>query len=203
MVASDPRNAAAQGFTVAGFVKEDPNNPLHQPVRGISFKDYAAMSVKAGSGISGADICKAMDVSIEDYKEASNTWIQRLQNDSSGQLSTLYGQYFSEAASHPKLQSLKSNISEQGQENLDKIKTDRYFFEELSGARAAATAHGLSGNEWLLKKFGIPESEFQAVMMQWMMGQNQNFNMDEISKYASYQQQQQNEYAAKFATGGI
>jgi hypothetical protein len=188
------------GIASSGFVKEDGgDNPLLEPIHGISLKDYAAMAVKMSQGIDYKEVCKAMGIEPAVWEEINTLWPKRMQEDSSFTVTTLYGQYFMEGADHPKLQNLQANISDEGKANLEKIKTDRYFYEELCGARQAAYEYGLDGAQWILDNYGVTLGDFQSVAMQWMNEQNRNFNSEDITSYHDYQQEKQKEYAAKFA----
>ena len=66
-----------------------------------------------------------------------------------------FGKCFGKVESHPKLGHLQPNVSQEGIENLEKLKTDRYFYEELCGARIAAYQYGLDGAQWIQDNFGI------------------------------------------------
>lgn len=178
------------------------SNPLLEPIHGVSLYDYAAVSAKMSAGLDTNDICKALGIEPAVFEEASAIWITRMQEDNTFEVTQLFGKYFSEADLHPKLRSLKVKISSEGVENLEKLKTDRYFYEELCGARQAAYAYGLDGAQWILDNFGINLGDFQSVAMQWMEIQNkemQQSNYEGVQHYTDYQQKMQNEYAQKFA----
>ena len=200
---NSPAYQANQGANIAGFEKEDLSHPLLQPVSGISFRDYAAMTVKMTAGAIPEEVYKAMDSSEAAYAEASKVWIERLQTDATGTLAPLYGKYYAEADKHPKLQQLTSTLSAEGQANLAKLKTDRYYYYEMEGARDAATAAGLNVNDWVLEKFGIPHAEFQAAFAQWLTFQNQNWDKEELAKLIGHRQEKEKQYAAKIAGGQL
>jgi hypothetical protein len=187
------------GIATSGFVKEDDNNPLLEPIHGISLKDYAAMAIKMSQGIEYTEVCKAMGIEPAIWEELNTLWPKRMQQDASFTVTTLYGQYFMEGGDHPKLNHLQAVMSDKGKETLEKIKTDRYYYEELAGARQAAYEYGLDGAQWILDNYGVSLGDFQAVAMEWMTEQNKNFNSADVSKYYDYQQEKQKEYAAKFA----
>ncbi len=144
------------------------SNPLLEPIHGVSLQDYSAVSAKIASGIAEADILKALGIEKAVFDEASALWIARMQEDSTFEVSILFGQYFGESDQHPKLGNLKAEVSEEGKANLEKMKTDRYFREELNGARQAAYVYGLDGAQWILNNFGISLGDFQTVEMQWI-----------------------------------
>ncbi|MDR2081726.1 MAG: hypothetical protein LBP54_07585, partial [Campylobacteraceae bacterium] len=139
-----------------------------EPIHGISFEDYAQMAIKLTSGASEEQICKAMGIDRAVWDEVNTLWIQRMSEDSTFELVTLYGQYFAQGVTNPKLLNLETNVSQEGKANLERLKTDRYFYEELAGARNAAYAYGLDGAQWILENFGITLGDFQSVAMQYM-----------------------------------
>ncbi|HEX6432291.1 MAG TPA: DUF6620 family protein, partial [Niastella sp.] len=118
------------------------SNPLLEPIHGVSLYDYAAVSAKMATGIDVKDICKKLGIEPAVFEEASALWVTRMQEDSTFAVTILFGQYFGEADKHPKLSGLQAEVSEEGKTNLEKMRTDRYFYEELNGARLAAYAYG-------------------------------------------------------------
>lgn len=178
------------------------SNPLLEPIHGVSLYDYAAITAKMSSGIDQKEICKTLGIEPAVFEEASAIWVTRMQEDSSFQVATLFGQYFGEADQHPKLSALQVSISDLGKANLEKMRTDRYFYEELNGARLAAYQYGLDGAQWILENFGIPLGEFQSAAMQWLPVQNEEMNSgngENLQHFIEYQQKKQAEYAARFA----
>jgi hypothetical protein len=178
------------------------SNPLLEPIHGVSLYDYAAVSAKMATGIDPKEIYKALGIEPAVFEEASALWVTRMQEDSTFEVTILFGQYFSEADKHPKLNGLQAEVSEEGKANLEKLKTDRYFYEELCGARQAAYEYGYDGAQWIQDNFGISLGDFQAVAMKWSEVQAQDMinNTDSIHHFVDYQQKKQAEYAAKFAT---
>jgi len=175
------------------------SNPLLEPIHGVSLQDYAAISAKLAAGVSENDICKALGIEPAIYEEASTLWISRMQQDSTWEVTTLFGQYFGEADNHPKLSALKPDAGDTNVENLEKLKTDRYFYEELCGARTAAYEYGLDGAQWIQDNYGINLGDFQNVAMQYL--QKRNLEDGETQQhYINYMQAKQQEYAAKFAS---
>lgn len=187
------------GVQSSGFVKVEGDNPYLELVHGVSLRDYTAMCIKIGSGVDYKEVCKAMGLEPAVWEELNVIWPQRMGEDTSFTVTTLFGQYYAENPTLPQLENLQAAVSENGQENLEKIKTDRYFYEELCGARQAAYEYGMDGAQWILDKYGINLADFQSVAMQWMTEQNQNWNSNEITAFVDYQQEKQKEYAARFA----
>jgi hypothetical protein len=187
------------GVQTSGFVKVDDNNPFLEPVHGISLRDYTAMCLKISAGVDYNEVCRAMGIESVIWEELNTIWPQRMGEDTSFTVTTLFGQYYAENVTVPQLENVKAEISEEGLANLEKIKTDRYFYEELAGARQAAYEYGIDGAQWILDNYGINLADFQSVAMQWLTEQNQNWNSEDIMEFSNYQQEKQKEYAAKFA----
>jgi hypothetical protein len=188
-----------RGVQTSGFVKTTDDNPFLEPVHGISLKEYTAMCIKMSSGVDYIDVCTAMGIEPVIWQELNTIWPQRMAEDTSFTVSTLFGQYYAENVVIPQLENLQAAVSEDGAANLEKIKTDRYFYEELAGARQAAYEYGMDGAQWILDNYGINLADFQSVAMQWLTEQNQNWNSDDIMEFSNYQQEKQKEYAEKFA----
>lgn len=188
------------GYASSGFTQENSANPLEQPIHGISLKDYAAIAANLGS-IDNDKLYKAFGIDQAIFDELNTLWPKRMQEDTSFTLVTLYGQYFMEIGSHPVILQLKgeSGGGTGTNANLEKLKTDRYFYEELSGARTAAYEYGLDGAKWIEDNFGIGLIDFQSVAMEWMTAQNKNFSSQDIIHYQAYQDTKAAEYKAKFA----
>ncbi|MDR0664238.1 MAG: hypothetical protein LBF86_01765 [Helicobacteraceae bacterium] len=173
-----------------------------EPIHGVSFEDYTQMVIKIAGGTSEENVFKAMGIDKAVWDEINTLWIQRMGEDP--KVIALYGQYFAAGVTNPKLLSLEANISPEGKANLERIKTDRYFYEELCGARNAAYAYGLDGAQWILDNFGIGLGDFQSVAMRYMPKSSEDFM--ETKEFIEYQQEKQKEYEAKFAAergGGI
>jgi hypothetical protein len=193
-------SSAALGYTTFENAKQDDNNPLLQPIHGISLFDYGAASAKMANGISEEAICSALGVELPVWQEAGTLWIKRMQEDSTFSVTNLFGKYFGESDTHPRLNNLAAApLNAAAQANLDKLGTDRYFYEELCGARQAAYAYGHDGAQWILDQFGISLGDFQSVAMKWMMEQNNQMDPQKMLHYSNYQQAKQQEYAERFA----
>ena len=197
----DNRNSLAHhGVAQMGNnMQEDENNPLLAPVHGVNLRDYSAICAKLGSGVDENDIYKAFGIDATIWGEINTVWPARMAEDTTFSIAVLFGQYFGEADQHPKLQGVKSNLSEEGEANLERLKNDVYFYYELSGARQAAYEYGLDGAQWILDNFGIGLGDFQSVAMKYMELQNQNFDSNYVRECLDYQDEKQTEYAEKFA----
>lgn len=173
------------------------SNPLLEPIHGVTLYDYAAIASKMSSGVDQNEILKVLGIEKAVFEEASALWGARMQEDSTYEVVTIFGQYFAEAGDHPKLGNMKAVISEEGSKNLEKMQTDRYFYEELNGARQAAYAYGYDGAQWIQDNFGISLGDFQSVAMQWMPIANEE--LETMRYYLDYREQKEKEYSEKFA----
>lgn len=187
------------GVAVFGFQKTDENNPLLEPIHGISLEDYAAACAKAAS-MQFEDILTALGIEKPVWDEVSTLWNKRMAEDSSFTVINLYTQYMGEADRNPKFSNIaQTEISAEGKTNIEKLKNDYYFYLELNGARQAAYEYGIDGAQWIDDNYGIPLIEFQQVAMEHMKTRNMNFNSEQVLKDDEYQQAKQAEYAKKFA----
>lgn len=178
------------------------NNPLLEPIHGVSLFDYAVVCAKIAAGINQTDILKTLGIETAIYEEASALWVARMQEDSTWVVTMEFGKYFGEVDNHPKLKDLKVVLSKEGSENLEKLKTDRYFYEELCGARIAAYNYGLDGAQWILDKYGINLGDFQLVAVIWSNEHQKDIeseNYENIRHFTDYQLNKQNKYAEMFA----
>jgi hypothetical protein len=191
------KRKAQMGISPTGVVTEDPNDPLLAPVHGLTFRDYNAINVKISQGVEVNAILNAMGIEQAVYDELNVIWPKRMQEDPNFKLATLMGQYFKD--DHPKLMHLKAALSDAGIANLEKLKTDRYFYEELCGARQAAYQYGLDGAQWVVDNYGINLGDFQSVAMKWMTEGQENYSTSDVLHYQNYQEEKQKEYEAKFA----
>ena len=180
-------------------VIDETNNPLLEPIHGISLKDYAAICQKMAPGIDPNLIYAAMGIDEAIWGELNTLWPKRMQEDGSFTVTTLYGKYFMDGVTHPNLEALSPNHSEETKSNLEKLKNDRYFYEELVAARQAAYQYGLDGAQWIVDHYGISLGDFQAIAMEHMTEQQKNWNSDDINHYQNYQDEKLKEYSAKFA----
>ena len=187
------------GVQTSGYVKTTDENPLLAPIHGLSFKDYTAMAIKIAGGAEVDAVCKAMGIDSVVWQELNTLWPQRMAEDTSFTIVTLYGEYFAQNVTHPNLENIVIEQSEEGAENLERMTNDVYFYEELNAARTAAYEYGLDGAQWILDNFGINLADFQSVAMKWMTSRNQQFNSEAIMELHEYNQAKHVEYAARFA----
>lgn len=174
-------------------VQEDAkDNPLLEPIHGISLYDYAAGMVKIGSNVPEADVLSALGIDKPQWDEAGLIWNQRMEQDTEMTVMTLYSQYFSKVDEHPKLgnnSTISDNITTNP--NLDRLKNDEHFFYDLAAERDAAMEVGKDGAQYILDKYGIGIIDFQSQAMVWTRSGN-------YSSMITYQFDKKEEYLKQF-----
>ncbi len=178
------------------------SNPLLAPIHGINLQDYAAICAKIASGIDEQQVLKAMGIDKPIFDEINTLWPARMQEDGTFEVSIKFGQYFGEVDSHPILGNVKAEMSDEANAYLAQFKTDRYFYEELNGARQAAYDYGYDGAQWIQDNFGISLGDFQKIAMQWMEVYRREMlddNGEGTLVYTRHQEQKYKAYADKFA----
>jgi hypothetical protein len=182
------------------------SNPLLAPIHGVSLKDYGAMCALIANGVPQADVLRAMGLETPIFDEVNELWVARMQEDSDFTVTTLFGQYFGEAKSHPMLGNLQAAPNAQSADTLERLRADRWFYGELAAAREAAYESGRDGAQWMLDTHGIALADFQAVAMVHMAALNADEDPEVLMGFVDYQQAQKRRYAAKFSAehgGGI
>lgn len=176
----------------AKVLEDSKDNPLLEPIHGISLYDYAAGVVKIGSNVPEADVLKALGVDKPQWDEASLIWNQRMEQDTEMTVMTLYSQYFTKIDEHPTLGNngnLSANIA--SNPNLERLKTDEHFFYDLAAERDAAMEVGKDGAQYILDKYGIGIIDFQAQAVVWTRSGN-------YSSMITYQMEKKEEYLKQF-----
>lgn len=161
-------------------------NSLLEPIHGITLEDYSAACAKLGSGLSEADVAKALGVEVPVWQEANLLWPERMKQDPTFHIVTLFGQHFGAADQHPKLGNLKPAASAEGTGYIEQIKTDKDFYQELEVARQVAYEYGLDGAQWILEKYGISIGDFQIAASIW----NEQIHKDIQADFERYNQTQ-------------
>lgn len=193
--------AASKGIKTMNTATEDPNDPLLQPVHGISIQDYAAGAAKIGGGCTDAEIAAALGVEAPQWAEAKTTWNNRMRSDSTYNLVNVYSKYFGDAKNHPKLADLtpknkpESTIaSETSVATIEKLGSDKHYFFEIQGALQAAYDNGLDGAQWAIDELGITISQINEAGFKWMS------DFTTVAAMDDYQEQKKKEYSARFAS---
>jgi hypothetical protein len=168
-------------------------NPLLEPIHGITLEDYGAACAKIASGLSENDIAKALGVEMPVWQEASLLWPERMKEDDTFHVAILFGQYFGAADQNPKFSSLKPVLSAEGAVNTEKIKADKDFYRELEVARQVAYDYGVDGAQWIADKYGITLGDFQIAASLWSDQIRQDIGAD----HDAYNQGQE-AYKAKY-----
>ncbi|MGV0979684.1 DUF6620 family protein [Empedobacter falsenii] len=176
----------------AKVLEDSKDNPLLEPIHGISLYDYAAGVVKIGSNVPETDVLKALGVDKPQWDEASLIWNQRMEQDTEMTVMTLYSQYFTKIDEHPTLGN-NGNLSADtaSNPNLERLKTDEHFFYDLAAERDAAIEVGKDGAQYILDKYGIGIIDFQNQAMEWTRSGN-------YSTMITYQMEKKEEYLKQF-----
>lgn len=161
-------------------------NPLLTPIHGITLEDYSAACAKIASGISEEAISKALGVELPVWQEANLLWPERMKQDETYHIMTLFGQHFGAAEQHPKLGSLTAGASTGGGSNTEKIKSDKAFYQELEVARQVAYEYGIDGAQWIADTYGISLGDFQIAAMNW----NDQIQRDLRNNFEEYNETQ-------------
>lgn len=178
-------------------------NPLLAPIHGISLEDYSAACAKMGSGLSEEQVASALGVELPVWQEVNLLWPERMKQDGTFHVVTLFGQYFGQADQHPKFSSLQPNLSAEGADNTTRIKTDQAFYAELEVARQVAYDYGIDGAQWILDNYGIPLGDFQMAATNWNAQIHQDIAADfegYNARQAAYREKYEKLFAA--AQGG-
>lgn len=168
-------------------------NPLLAPIHGITLQDYSAACAKIGSGLSEEEVAKALGVELPVWQEANVLWPERMKQDGTFHIVTLFGQYFGEADQHPKFNNMQVPASPANTGNVEKIKEDMAYYQELEVARQVAYDFGLDGAQWILDNYGITIGDFQIAASKWNVQLHQQIAAD----YAGYNARQA-EWQAKY-----
>ena len=176
----------------AKVLEDSKDNPLLEPIHGISLYDYAAGVVKIGSNVPEADVLKALGVDKPQWDEASLIWNQRMEQDTEMTVMTLYSQYFTKIDEHPTLGNNGNLTADTASNpNLERLKTDEHFFYDLAAERDAAIEVGKDGAQYILDKYGIGIVDFQAQAVIWTRSGN-------YSSMITYQMEKKEEYLKQF-----
>jgi predicted nucleic acid-binding protein len=173
-------------------------NPLLAPIHGITLEDYSAACAKLGNGLSEETIAKALGIELPVWQEVSLLWPERMKQDETFHIVTLFGQHFGAAEQHPILGHLKPDASTGNAGNTERIKNDKAFYQELEVARQVAYEYGMDGAQWIADEYGISLADFQIAAVNW----NDQIHKDIQADFNSYNESQaayQEKYRKQFA----
>lgn len=143
-------------------------NPLLEPIHGISLEDYSAACAKLANGLTEDTIASVLGVELPVWQEANLLWTERMKQDSTFEIVTLFGQYFGQADQHPKFSHATAAPAAGGDGGYTaQIKADKDFYQELEVARQVAYEYGLDGAQWIADKYGIALGDFQMAASKW------------------------------------
>jgi len=192
--------AASKGVKTPNTATEDPNDPLLQPVHGISIYDYAAGAAKIGEGCTDDEIAARLGVERPLWDEAKTMWNNRMRDDQTFNVVNVYAKYFGIAKEHEKLRDLKpanapqTSVPEgQAAETLKRLETDKHYFFEIQGALEAAYANGMDGAQWLVDELGLSVSQVNNAGVKYMS------DMGIMAQMIDYQDKKKKEYSERFS----
>lgn len=160
-------------------------NPLLAPIHGISLEDYSAACAKLGNGFSEEAVAQALGVELPVWQEVNLLWPERMKQDATFEIITLFGQYFGQADQHPKFNNAATG-SPADTGYTAQLKADKHFYQELEVARTVAYEYGLDGAQWIADKYGIALGDFQIAASQW----NTQIHADIQADFEGYTQRQ-------------
>jgi hypothetical protein len=161
-------------------------NPLLAPIHGISLEDYSAACAKLANGLTEEGVAGALGVELPVWQEANLLWTERMKQDSTFEIVTLFGQYFGQADQHPKFSNAAAGGDAGDAGYTAQIKTDKNFYQELEVARTVAYEYGLDGAQWIADKYGIALGDFQMAASKW----NAQIHADIQADFEGYNQRQ-------------
>ena len=174
-------------------------NPLLAPIHGVTLEDYSAGCAKIANGVSEEAVAAALGVEVPVWQEANLLWPERMKQDETYHIMTLFGQHFGAAEQHPKLGGLQPGASAAGNAgNTERIKNDIDFYEELEVARQIAYEYGIDGAQWIVDEYGISLGDFQIAASNWMTEIHKNLAED-FDTHNERQNAWQEKYRKHFA----
>ena len=173
-------------------------NPLLAPIHGITLEDYSAACAKLANGVSETAVAAALGIEVPVWQEANLLWPERMKQDETYHIMTLFGQHFGAAAQHPKLGNLQADASTGNAGNTERIKNDKDFYEELEVARQIAYEYGMDGAQWIVDEYGISLGDFQIAASNWMDEIHRELREDfdaHNERQAAYQEKYRKQFA--------
>jgi hypothetical protein len=171
-----------------------------EPIHGISFQDWAEMTRVVAAGTPAETVNQAMGIDGAIWDEVNTLWGQRMAEDQTFVLVQLLGQYWQGDIANPRLKAVQGAPSPQAADAIAKLKSDRWFFEELSGARNAAYAQGLDGAQWIADNYGVSLGDFQSIAADYMaLRTSGRETTEDTLRFLEHQTAMQAEYERRFA----
>ncbi len=161
-------------------------------IHGISFYDYVAASKMMSTGTPVEEVIKIFGVEVPVWTEVAVMWGQRMMQ---GTLGNLFMEYWEKADSHPKF--AEKAAGGQDSPGVVKLLNDPYLLYEANNAQLAVVNYGLDYGEFLLKTFGVTESDVNAAYIRFT--DTHKHDADLLSELDRYGWKKKEEYEAKFA----
>ena len=187
------------GMASYGFTQHDENNPLLEPIHGVTLEDFGAMSYYVATGADTNAIMQQLGIDNAIWGEAQTLWTKRMTEDTTFTVATLFGQYYNSADKHPKLSAVAIELSDKGKESIEKMKTDRFFHIDAQAAVAAAYEYGIDGAQWLKDNYDITNGDLQKIAAYYSDLDSKNVDMEAENKHVNYYFKKIEEFKKKFA----
>jgi len=165
-----------------------PTSPLLQPIQGVSLSDYTQVTLKQAEAADLNAVLGAMGIDPVVWAEASQGWVDRMSSDTTFQVTSEFGRLYQAGITDPRLTGIGGAVQTTNPASLERLRTDRTFVAELSGARTAAYNAGMDGNSWLMKTVGISPTDFQQAENGWAQAHAQLSERSAAGDPAAYQQ---------------
>jgi len=166
----------------------DQTNPLLQPVQGVTLSDYTQINLKMAEAADLNAVLGAMGIDPVVWAEASQGWVDRMSSDLTFVVSTEFGRLYQLGITDSRLTGIGGAIVTTNPANLERLRTDRTFVQELSGGRSAAYNAGLDGNSWMMESFGVSPTDFQQAENGWAQAHQQLSERYAAGDMTAYQQ---------------
>lgn len=164
------------------------DNPVLQPIQGVTLSDYTQINLKMAEAADLSTVLGAMGIDPVVWAEASQGWVDRMSSDLTYVVSTEFGRLYQLGITDPRLTGVSGAIQTTNPANLERLRSDRTFVQELSGGRTAAYNAGLDGNAWMMDTFGVSPTDFQQAENGWGQEYQQLTERYAAGDMAAYQQ---------------
>jgi hypothetical protein len=168
-----------------------------EPVEGISLEQWAEQMVRAASGATQDDICKAIGCDKAKWDRVSAEWNARMSRDTTATIAMAYGNAFTKAQAKPGVGGSKYAAAAQTPGKGDMpITFDRYV--EIMEAQNALTAQGQDAQA-VLKKLGITVLDWSNLGAWFSAYINENAMRNDGAVHKEFTRLSE-KYKAKYAT---
>jgi hypothetical protein len=168
-----------------------------EPVEGISLEQWAEQQVRAASGATVDDICKALGCDKAKWDRVSAEWNARMSRDTTATIAMAYGNAFTKAQAKPGVgNSPYAAAAQNPGKGAMPIPLERYV--EILEAQNALTAQGQDAQA-VLKKLGITVMDWSNLGAWFSAYINENALRNDGAVHKEFTRLQE-KYKAKYAT---